>query len=75
MSEEAEGTRKPNLLLRQQREQSGWSQKRVAEELRLHFPEVAVSENDVKRWESGKRKPAPYYREKLCIIFGTTHQN
>lgn len=56
--------------LRVQRELRGWSQRRVAEELQQLFPGVAVSEKEVGRWERHKRNPSPYYREKLCTLFG-----
>ncbi|MBV9256590.1 MAG: helix-turn-helix transcriptional regulator [Ktedonobacteraceae bacterium] len=69
MSENTLEIRTPNRQLRHQRELRGWSQKRVALEIHQRFPGVAVTEDDVKRWESGKRRPGPYYREKLCAIF------
>jgi len=54
--------RKPNDLLRRQRDLRGWSQRRVAEE-------VGTTEGIVSRWERGERKPEPYYRERLCVLF------
>src|SRR5579885_3339864 len=65
----------PNPLLRQQRELRGWSRQRLALELQQRFPGVAVTDKDVARWERGKRKPGPYYQEKLCIIFEMTAED
>ena len=72
MIEVQERERTPNPLLRRQRELRGWSQGQVALELQALFPGIAVTARHVTRWESGKRKPGPYYREKLCVLFQTT---
>ena len=72
MIEVQERERAPNPLLRRQRELRGWSQGQVAKELQARFPGIAVTARHVARWESGKRKPGPYYREKLCVLFQTT---
>jgi transcriptional regulator with XRE-family HTH domain len=56
----SELTREPNQLLRRQRELRGWSREKVVLELHQRFPDVAVTENDVARWERGKRVPGPY---------------
>jgi tetratricopeptide (TPR) repeat protein len=66
---------KPNYLLRHEREQRGWSQARVAEELynrggaRIRG---GINEKMVSRWELGKYPPSPFYQEKLCLLFGKT---
>ncbi len=49
--------------LRQEREQHGWSQEKVAREL-------GVDRVTVSRWERGISLPYPYYREKLSALFG-----
>ncbi len=54
---------KPNLRLKRERELRGWSQAKVAEE-------IGSSEKNVSRWERGVSSPQPYYREKLCLLFG-----
>jgi transcriptional regulator with XRE-family HTH domain len=72
MIEVQERERTPNPLLRRQRELRGWSQGQVALELQARFPGIAVTARHVARWESGKRRPGPYYREKLCVLFQTT---
>ena len=54
--------RRPNHLLRYARQEHGWSQQRVAEQ-------IGTTEDVVSRWERGMRMPSPYYREKLCLLF------
>lgn len=51
-----------NYRLKQEREQRGWSQARVAE----HIGTDAVN---ISRWERGHATPSPYFREKLCQLF------
>ena len=53
----------PNEQLRHQREIYGWSRNYVAEKLESDPRTVA-------RWERGKTLPSPYYRQKLCELFG-----
>jgi tetratricopeptide (TPR) repeat protein/transcriptional regulator with XRE-family HTH domain len=72
MEEIHERERTPNPLLTRQRQLRGWSQGQVAKELQALFPGIAVTARHVARWESGKRRPGPYYREKLCVLFQTT---
>jgi ABC-type branched-subunit amino acid transport system substrate-binding protein/transcriptional regulator with XRE-family HTH domain len=54
---------KPNLQLKQERELRGWSQARVAQE-------IGTSAKIVSRWERGTSLPSPYFRERLCQLFG-----
>lgn len=54
----------PNTLLRQARELRGWSQKKVSEQ--IDAPAICY----VSRWERGHTIPSPFYREKLCKLFG-----
>ncbi|GHO72358.1 hypothetical protein KSD_01290 [Ktedonobacter sp. SOSP1-85] len=49
--------------LREEREMRGWSQQYVAEQL-------GADRYYLSRWENGKMLPSPYYREKLCALFG-----
>ena len=68
--------RKPNLLLREQRLLRGWSLQRVVEEL------CALSSADgrlpgvnapmVSNWETGTKKPSPFYQERLCKLYNMT---
>src|SRR2546425_2785075 len=55
--------RKRNEALKYHREKRGWSQQKVAEL-------VETSEDMVGRWERGISKPSPFYRERLCNLFG-----
>lgn len=57
--------KKPNTILRRERQLRGWSQHRVAEL-------VDTSEDVVSRWERGERKPSPFFQEKLCALYGKT---
>jgi transcriptional regulator with XRE-family HTH domain len=54
----------PNALLRQARELRGWSQKFVSEQ--IDAPAICY----ISRWERGHTIPSPFYREKLCTLFG-----
>ncbi len=60
-----DGEKKPNSILRRERQLRGWSQQKVA---RL----VETSEDVVSRWERGERKPSPFYQEKFCTLYGKT---
>src|SRR5690242_1322839 len=55
----------PNRRLRTVREQRGWSQAVLAEQL-------GTTELTVGRWERGERSPQLFYRSKLCELFGMT---
>lgn len=54
--------RKPNSILRHERQLRGWSQRKVADL-------VETSEDVVSRWERGERKPGPFFQEKLCALY------
>jgi len=54
----------PNHQLRVLRELRGWSQRYLADQL------DAPSSTYISRWERGTATPSPYYREKLCVLFG-----
>jgi transcriptional regulator with XRE-family HTH domain len=53
---------KPHLL-KVERERRGWSQSRIANA-------VGTTIRTVSRWEQGIVMPSPYYRERLCVLFG-----
>lgn len=57
--------KKPNNLLRYERENRGWSQSRLAEL-------IEADTSMISRWECGERKPTPYYQEQLCQLFAKT---
>jgi transcriptional regulator with XRE-family HTH domain len=52
-----------NRRLRQARELRGWSQAKLAELL-------GTDATTVSRWERGLFSPTPYFRERLCDLFG-----
>ena len=53
----------PNQLLKVERELRGWSQKYVADR-------IGADHYYLSRWEHGTASPSPYYRQKLCTLFG-----
>src|ERR1051326_6920193 len=53
----------PNQLLKDARELRGWSQKYVADQ-------IGADHYYLSRWERGTASPSPYYRQKLCALFG-----
>ena len=53
----------PNSQLRYYRELRGWSQQKVADAIQADVKMVS-------KWERGIATPSPYYREKLCTLFG-----
>jgi transcriptional regulator with XRE-family HTH domain len=53
----------PNRRLKQARELRGWSQAKVAEL-------IGTDATTVSRWERGLFLPTPFFRERLCGLFG-----
>src|SRR5438876_426305 len=53
----------PNHRLRQERMRWNWRQQDLAALL-------GTTPGTVSRWEGGSQKPGPYFREKLCTLFG-----
>src|ERR1700756_3155988 len=49
--------------LKVERELRGWSQAKVAEALN-------TTVRTISRWEQGQALPYPFYRERLCELFG-----
>jgi transcriptional regulator with XRE-family HTH domain len=64
-----EEARRPNERLRRARLLRGWSQQRVADHIN------APNRQLVYRWETGKRSPGPFYRERLCQEFKMTAED
>jgi len=65
--------------LRPLREERGWTQQEVAEQLaRLAWlrrrEHVGVNADMVAKWERGEKRPSPRYRELLCLLFATDAQ-
>ncbi len=52
-----------NQRLKAERELRGWSQKYVADQ-------IGADHYYLSRWERGTASPSPYYRQKLCTLFG-----
>lgn len=55
----------PNSHLCNARLERGWSQEQLAELVGTTFVNIS-------RWENGSNFPSPYYRKKLCKVFGKT---
>ncbi|GAC1348489.1 MAG: FxSxx-COOH system tetratricopeptide repeat protein [Ktedonobacteraceae bacterium] len=53
----------PNQRLSREREQRGWSQQKLADQ-------IGTTPVNVSRWERGLTSPSPYFRHKLCELFG-----
>ena len=53
----------PRVRLTEARNARGWSQQEVAERLGTTYVNVS-------RWERGITRPSPYFRKKLCMLFG-----
>jgi tetratricopeptide (TPR) repeat protein/transcriptional regulator with XRE-family HTH domain len=53
--------------LRDERLKCRWSQQEVADQ-------IGTTPNTISRWELGLNKPNPYFRAKLCNLFGMTSQ-
>jgi transcriptional regulator with XRE-family HTH domain/tetratricopeptide (TPR) repeat protein len=70
-------TRNSNRLLRYQREQRGWTQARLAEELYQRCEDDSrpgargeINAKMIGAWERGEHMPSSYYQEKLRLLFG-----
>src|SRR5947209_15688307 len=53
----------PRLRLTEARIERNWSQQDVADR-------IGTTHLNVSRWERGLTKPGPYFRSKLCSLFG-----
>jgi transcriptional regulator with XRE-family HTH domain len=58
----------PNQRLKAERELRGWSQKYVANQL-------GADAYYLSRWVHGTASPSPFYRKKLCTLFGKNALN
>jgi transcriptional regulator with XRE-family HTH domain len=52
--------------LLQERKKHSWSQQMLADK-------IGTTVLAINRWEHDKTQPQPYYREKLCEVFGKSH--
>jgi transcriptional regulator with XRE-family HTH domain len=53
----------PNPLLHDARVERGWSQLALADQ-------IGTTAVNISRWENGSTFPTPYFRQRLCEIFG-----
>ncbi len=65
---------RPNASLRRQRLERGWSLRRVADEIcalcEREDGAYSISADMIGKWERGIHRPSPFYREKLCRLYG-----
>jgi len=54
-----------NPRLREARVERGWSQQELADQ-------VGTTPVNISRWENGSTFPSPYFRQRLCEVFGKT---
>src|SRR5579875_3140064 len=57
----------PRIRLTEARNNRGWSQLEVAER-------IGTTHVNVSRWERGITRPSPYFRRKLCQLFGKNEE-
>src|SRR6266567_4176396 len=67
MSHTALSDPQPRLRLTEARIERNWSQQDVADR-------IGTTHLNVSRWERGITKPGPYFRRKLCSLFGKSEQ-
>ncbi len=65
--QEQKGHTRLRLRLIEARSQRGWSQQEVAQQ-------TGTTSVNVSRWERGITRPDPYFRKKLCDLFGKSEQ-
>jgi transcriptional regulator with XRE-family HTH domain len=62
--------------LKRERERRGWSRARLVTELAGHMGDkdtrYPISIAQIGRWERGESRPADYWIEKLCTVYGQT---
>jgi transcriptional regulator with XRE-family HTH domain len=54
-----------NLRLRDARVERGWAQQELADR-------IGTTSVNISRWENGSTFPTPYFRQRLCEVFGKT---
>ncbi len=60
-------SRQPRWLLAEARAQRGLSQQEVADR-------IGTTPVNISRWERGVTRPNPYFRRKLCALFGKSEE-
>jgi transcriptional regulator with XRE-family HTH domain len=54
-----------STLLRAARDERGWTQQELADA-------IQTTPVNVSRWENSKTIPSPYFRQRLCDVYGKT---
>src|SRR5437879_9366717 len=54
-----------NSRLHDARSERGWSQQELADQ-------IGTTPVNISRWENGSNFPSPYFRQRLCGVFGKT---
>jgi tetratricopeptide (TPR) repeat protein/transcriptional regulator with XRE-family HTH domain len=67
MAIQHESQNAPRTLLVEARLQKGWSQRELADQ-------VGTTYVNISRWERNQTRPSPYFRSKLCKLFGKTEE-
>ena len=67
MSRSPKSAHRPRVRLTEARTERNWSQQEVADR-------IGTTHLNVSRWERGLTKPGPYFRGKLCSLFGKSEQ-
>ncbi len=67
MAIQHESQNAPRTLLVEARLQKGWSQRELAERIGTTYVNIS-------RWERNQTRPSPYFRSKLCTLFGKTEE-
>jgi transcriptional regulator with XRE-family HTH domain len=57
----------PRVWLQEARLDHGWSQLDLAEQ-------IETTRVNISRWERGVTRPGPYFRRKLCVLFGRSEE-
>src|SRR5947209_3430101 len=65
--ESLQRTPAPNMLLQRERLHRHWTQQELADEL-------GTTNVSVSRWERGEILPSPYFRMKLCALYGKSER-
>src|SRR5947209_8756633 len=67
MMDTPKSTPRPRWRLTEVRTLRGWSQQEVADRIGSTYVNVS-------RWERGITRPNPYFRRKLCALFGKSEE-
>lgn len=62
-----ESNPQPRIRLTEARNERHWSQQYVADQ-------IGTTHVNISRWERGITRPGPYFRRKLCVLFGKSEE-